>query len=154
MTASSSRHSQAGVLLIEVLVGMLIFMVGVLGLIGLQGRSVTQSMDAQMRSQAAFVAQEFYSRMEQSLTTQARGASLTTHSAAVTAAAPAVFTTWRTNVLENAQAGLPNPTASYDVLNENGSVHLRLTITWKLRPGGTGDDATAEHRFVTQRPFI
>jgi type IV pilus assembly protein PilV len=154
MNEPKSLQSQAGVLLIEVLVGMLIFMVGVLGLIGLQGRSVTQSIDAQMRSQAAFVAQDFFSRMEQNLTTQARGASLATYSAAVTAAAPAVFNAWRSGVLETSQAGLPNPTASYDVLNENGSVHLRLTITWKLRPGGSGDDATQEHRFVTQRPFI
>jgi type IV pilus assembly protein PilV len=147
-------NNQAGVLLIEVLVGMLVFMVGVLGLIGLQARSVTQSIDAQMRSQAAFVAQEFYARMDNSLTVAARGAALATYRTAVTTAAPGVFTAWKSGVLQNTTAGLPNADATYDVVDENGSVALRLTITWNLRTGGTGVDATTEHRFVTQRPFI
>jgi type IV pilus assembly protein PilV len=147
-------RAQAGVLLIEVLVGMLIFMVGVLGLIGLQGRSVTQSIEAQMRSQAAFVAQEFYSRMDSSITTAARGANLATYRGAITLAAPAIFTAWKSAVLQDAAAGLPNADATYDVVEENSSVALRLTITWQLRTGGTGPDATVQHRFVTQRPFI
>jgi type IV pilus assembly protein PilV len=144
---------QAGVMLIEVLVGMLIFMVGVLGLIGLQGRSVTQSIEGQMRSQAAFIAQEFYSRMEGSMSVAARGADLATYRTSVNAAAPAVFNTWKSAVLESTTAGLPNATAVYDVVDENGSVAIRLTITWRLRTG-SGPEATAERRFVTQRPFI
>ena len=60
-----SRHSpaQQGFALIEVLVSMLLFSLGVAGLIGMQARALQVSTDAQDRVQAAQLAQSLSSEM-------------------------------------------------------------------------------------------
>jgi type IV pilus assembly protein PilV len=153
-TKFSSPKNQSGVMLIEVLIGMLIFMIGVLGLIGLQAKSITQSMDASTRSQAAFVAQEFFSQMEATLPTTARTSQIALNKAAIDTAAPAVFNAWNAAVLQSPTLGLPNATATYLVIQDNGTVAVELNITWQLKAGSTGPDATVPHRFVTRKPFI
>jgi type IV pilus assembly protein PilV len=150
----STPQQQAGVMLLEVLVGMMIFMIGVLGLIGLQAKSITQSMDAATRSQAAFVAQEFFSQMEASLPTTARTSQIMLNRSAVDIAAPTVFNAWNTNVLQSPTLGLPNASATYVVIQDNNTVAVELNITWQLKVGGTGPDATVAHRFITRKPFI
>jgi type IV pilus assembly protein PilV len=153
-TQLSTPKSQSGVMLIEVLVGMLVFMIGVLGLIGLQTKSITQSMDASTRSQAAFVAQEFFSQMEATLPITARNSQIALNKAAIDLAAPAVFSAWNTGVLQSSTLGLPNASATYLVIEDNGTVAVELNITWQLKAGSTGPDATVAHRFITRKPFI
>ena len=55
--------SQAGVMLIEALVGILIFSIGILALIGMQGIAIKNTTDARYRSEAAFLATEIVGRM-------------------------------------------------------------------------------------------
>jgi type IV pilus assembly protein PilV len=54
---------QRGGLLLEALVGILIFTLGVLGLLALQARAVTYTSDAGYRGEAAYLANDFVSRM-------------------------------------------------------------------------------------------
>ena len=54
---------QSGVMLIEALIAILIFSVGVLGIIGLQASAAKASVDAQFRSEAALLANELIGRM-------------------------------------------------------------------------------------------
>ena len=61
--ASKPLHSSQGFALIEVLVSLLIFSLGVVGLMGLQVRALQASTDAQDRSQAAMLAQSLASEM-------------------------------------------------------------------------------------------
>lgn len=68
-TSQASR--QSGVMLIEALIAILIFSVGVLGIIGLQGSAVKVSTDAKYRSEAALLANELIGRMWASDRTQA-----------------------------------------------------------------------------------
>ncbi len=64
MRKMPSRAShQAGVMLIEALIAILIFSIGVLGIIGLQGSAVKASTDAKYRSEAALLANELIGRM-------------------------------------------------------------------------------------------
>jgi type IV pilus assembly protein PilV len=63
MKQMTSRTSQAGVMLIEALIAILIFSVGVLGIIGLQASAAKASSDAQFRSEAALLANELIGRM-------------------------------------------------------------------------------------------
>ena len=60
---SRSAGSQSGVMLIEALIAMLIFSVGVLGLIGLQSTATKASGEARYRSEAALLANELIGRM-------------------------------------------------------------------------------------------
>ncbi len=57
------RAAQSGVALIEVLVSVLLFSLGILGLIGLQARAIGLSIDAEDRNRAALLANNIASTM-------------------------------------------------------------------------------------------
>lgn len=62
-TPSSAHASQTGVALIEVLVSILLFSLGILGLIGLQTRAISLSVDAEDRNRAALIANNIATTM-------------------------------------------------------------------------------------------
>ncbi|SDX73406.1 type IV pilus assembly protein PilV [Variovorax sp. YR634] len=62
-SAPRARKDQRGIVLLEALVALLIFSVGVLGLIGLQATSVKQASAAEYRSTAVLQANDLISRM-------------------------------------------------------------------------------------------
>jgi type IV pilus assembly protein PilV len=62
---------QSGVMLIEALIALLIFSVGILGIVGLQATAVKASSDAKYRSEAALMANELIGKMWASDRTQA-----------------------------------------------------------------------------------
>jgi type IV pilus assembly protein PilV len=65
MTRSLSRRRalQSGASLIEVLVAILVFSLGILGAVGLQAAAIKMSTDAQQRAEATFLADQLLARM-------------------------------------------------------------------------------------------
>jgi len=63
MSSELQRRAQRGVSLIEALVAILIFSIGVLALIALQATSIRQSADAKYRSEASLLASEILGQM-------------------------------------------------------------------------------------------
>jgi type IV pilus assembly protein PilV len=61
--AAELRRGPRGVALIEVMVGLLIFLVGVLGVIGLQAKAIQFTVQAEDRSRAALLANELVAQM-------------------------------------------------------------------------------------------
>jgi len=61
--AGDSPGGQQGVALLEVLVSLLLFSLGILGLIGLQARAVSFSIDAEDRNRASLLANDVASAM-------------------------------------------------------------------------------------------
>lgn len=55
MTISATGKSQKGVMLLEAMIGILIFSAGILALIGLQAKAISSTIDANYRSQASFL---------------------------------------------------------------------------------------------------
>ena len=55
--------SQAGVMLIEALIGILIFSIGILALLGMQGSAMKNTADARYRSEAAYFASQMVGLM-------------------------------------------------------------------------------------------
>ena len=55
--------SQCGVILIEALIGILIFSIGILALIGMQAAAMKNTTDATYRSEAAFLANQIIGQM-------------------------------------------------------------------------------------------
>jgi type IV pilus assembly protein PilV len=53
----NKRFDQAGVILLETLIAILIFSIGVLALVGLQAVMISNSSDAKYRSEASFIVQ-------------------------------------------------------------------------------------------------
>jgi type IV pilus assembly protein PilV len=58
----TNKH-QAGVMLIEALIGILIFSIGILALLGMQGAAIKNTTDARYRSEAAYFANQILGQM-------------------------------------------------------------------------------------------
>lgn len=64
MSRSGQRPAkQGGMMLLEALLGILLFSIGILGLIGLQGVSIKNTTEARYRSEAAYLANQIVGRM-------------------------------------------------------------------------------------------
>lgn len=125
---------QRGVSLIEVLVAILIFSFGIVGLIGLQARALQYSTSAEDTSRAALLANELGSMMVMSRTLD------------TTALIPAgAYAAWQTRVADPLNGGLPNGVGTA-VLNLSTAT---ITITW--RPQTTAGSAfNSQNQYVTQ----
>ena len=55
---SAMRSEQSGVILLETLIAILIFSIGILALVGMQAVMISNSSDAKYRSEASFIAQK------------------------------------------------------------------------------------------------
>jgi len=62
-SATGGKKFQQGVMLLEALVGMLIFSIGILGLVGMQAVATKNVANAQFRSEAGFLAGEILSQI-------------------------------------------------------------------------------------------
>ncbi len=113
---------------------VLIFSVGVIGLIGLQATAINFSMDAEDRDRAAVLANEIASTMWLS------------KSVAPTAAQLA---TWQANAANVTAAGLPNGTVA--ISPTAGTTNSAdILITWKPQT----DAATTAVRQLTTRVIL
>lgn len=63
MKPNRSLPHQSGVMLLEVLIAILIFSVGLLGIVGLQGTAIQQVTDARFRTDAALLANQLIAQM-------------------------------------------------------------------------------------------
>jgi len=129
------RHpatGQQGVALIEVLVAILIFSIGVLGLIGLQSRAIALSIDAEDRNRASMLANELVS------TLWLRGA------AGLSAADEEA---WKERLADVQESGLPDADAEITTTTlTGGRRQIDVTILWK--PPGR-KDADPQSRLTT-----
>lgn len=114
-----------GVALIEVMVGLLIFLVGVLGIIGLQAKAIQFTVQAEDRSRAALLANELVAKM---WTQQS------------TALSDEDVGKWKARVAD----ALPDASAS--VSTSSGVTTVQ--IQWKSPKAAQAD--TANNRYVTQ----
>ena len=146
--ARPPARRQRGVMLIEVLVGLVIFLVGALGLMGFVTRTMADSAEARERVNAALMAQEYFARLETTISAADRGAKASTYTAALNAQATTVHTAWKTAVLNASSSGLPNgnSTVTVDTTDPNVPV-VRLTITWQIKSN------SSTRTFVTQKPI-
>jgi type IV pilus assembly protein PilV len=117
-----------GISLIEVLIVIVLFAVGLLGLIGLQARAQQASVNAEDSQRAALLAQDIVSTMW--------GAGTVTLPAATVDA-------WQTQVADAAGRGLPGGDGSVAV---TGNV-ARITVAWTPPQAASGASA---HRYVTE----
>lgn len=112
------RVKQRGVMLLEALIAILIFSIGVLAIVGLQAAAVRNVGDTKYRANAGFLANQLIGQMW-------------TEPAATLAAQFGTggpkFTTWR-NAFANEGTFLPNGNATVVV---NASNVVTVTITWQ-----------------------
>lgn len=100
---------QRGSTLLEVLVSVLIFSFGILGLVAMQVRATQYSVDAEDRNRAALLADDLAAQMRLARTVSVD------------------LTAWRNRLADPTGQGLPSGTATVVV---NGNTAL-ITITWQ-----------------------
>ena len=125
-----ARGRVRGVAMIEVLVAMLIFMLGVVGLVGLQAAMTHAQTNAKVRADASLLANDIVGRMWADLTNMA------SYNGSGCASRPNCKE-WQTKVSNSLPAG----TGAVTVDAATGDV--AVTITWTM-PGGES------HQYVTR----
>jgi type IV pilus assembly protein PilV len=123
------HQSQRGIALLEVLVAILIFMLGVLGLIGLQGSMTRAQTESKVRADAAYLASEVIGRMWADVVNVSAYAGTDSCTASS-------CTEWRSKV----EKVLPSGDAVITVDSLTGDVSV--TVTWTTPDGHS-------HKYVT-----
>lgn len=131
--ARSQRLTQHGVALLEVLVSLLLFSFGILGLIGLQAKAVTLSVDADDRNRAALLANEVATEMWLKKTTVLDAATLTKWKRRVNATYSLLDFP---NVPASQSPSLPGGTLDVIPITANSA---DITITWASPQRATGE---------------
>lgn len=136
---------QAGIMLLEGLIAILVFSLGILALVGMQGVAVKQVTDAKYRSDASLLASQLIGTMWVSNRTPAAlKASFDTATGTSTE-----LTNWKAAVaatLPGITADANQPTINVTSLGGATDGTVTMTIFWRA----PGDDASSPiHKYVT-----
>lgn len=123
------RRGQRGMTLIEVLISILVFSIGMLGMVAMQARAIQYSGDSEDRTRAAMLANDIVASMW-TLGTVAPDA--------------ATLAAWVSRVQDPA-VGLPNGNGAVSAPDADGVV--TVTLTWKAPNKQAADP---DSRYVTK----
>jgi len=113
----TNKHRGAGMSLIEVLVAILIFSFGIVGLIGLQARALQYSTSAEDTSRAALLANELATAIVVGQTTPR------------TQLIPTVaLAAWQRRLTDTMNGGLPNAVGTTSLIN---ATTVGIKIEWR-----------------------
>lgn len=129
------RKPQAGMTLIEVLVSILIFSFGILGMVGLLARASQFSIDAEDRNRASLLANEIASAMWTA--------------GSVTNVPPPVLSAWADRVGDPQAGGLVNGTSNISFEGTGSGTVATIEVKWR-HPSRKADDQASTNRYVTQ----
>jgi type IV pilus assembly protein PilV len=141
-TQHSKGTSQSGVMLIEVMVAVLIFAFGVLGIVSLQGAALGQVSDAKYRSDAAILANQLIATMWMGNNTIP-----VLQSTYSTASSGAGYTTWKAKVT----GALPGVASNPPLVTVDGSGIVTVTVQW-LAPSAPAGSVAHKYVAVAQVP--
>ncbi|BAN35933.1 hypothetical protein SCD_n02124 [Sulfuricella denitrificans skB26] len=129
-------HNQRGSVLLEALIAILIFSMGILALIGMQAAAISNVSDAKYRSDAAFLANQVIGEM------WANQPNITSYAYGGTGTPPAVLTNWVARV----QSTLPGATANAPTIAIGANNLVTITVSWQ--PPKT--PVAHRHQVITQ----
>ncbi len=113
---------QRGAMMLEALIGILIFSTGILALIGMQALAIAYSSDAKYRADASFLANQIISEMWVN-----RGA-LANYAYTGTGTVPAVLSSWVTTV----ESSLPGASAYKPIVTvDTATGQVSVTVRWR-----------------------
>lgn len=155
-------QSQQGIMLIEAVIGLLIFLIGVLAMLGLQATAIAVQSDAQSRIEAANLVDRMLGEINTGVTRDAQGtvnsASLTAFQHQATGAAAtcnfsggasanSAVTDWVNAIRTTTKtSGLPGSTASMQQILVSGAYNqVSITICWQ----GANDKAPRNHTVIS-----
>lgn len=129
-------RAQRGIVLIDAMVAIVIFSIGVLGMVALQAAAIKLSSDAKYRSDAAMAAEQVIAQMWAS-DPAALAANFSSPDGAT-------YKTWKDTVTRlTAQSGLPGASGKPPTIEVNADNIVTVTVYWQA-PGDP-----AYHRYVS-----
>lgn len=136
MGNAATMNKQGGTILLEALIAILIFSIGILSLVGLQAMAVKHTSEAKYRTDASFVANKLIAQM------------WADNPAAIAgdyASGGAKFQSWK-GELQSPMTGLPNANATIAIapIAAPQGNQITLTVTWRH----PSEPATQVHRYV------
>lgn len=142
------RKQQTGAMLLEALVSILIFSIGILAIIGLQAAAVSASTDAKYRTEASLLTNQLIGQMWVSNRTVA---TLQTNfqGGAGCGANGAVYTAWLADVSATLPGVAANPPTVCIVAGATAGSVATITVFWQM-PNNLG----ATHQYSTIVPII
>lgn len=147
----SFRRTMRGYVLLEALVALLIFSLGLLGMIGFEAASTRIASDSRFRTEAAILVDELISKMsvDQRSTVAAKYA-YDSASGIKGAASDAWF-----NDRVVGASKLPNASAKVDIANGAAldTLTVTVTLTWTL-PGATKSGASAKEKEQAEGRYV
>lgn len=135
MNSILQRSRQNGVMLIEALIGILIFMLGILALIGMQAVAMQYTIDAKYRSEASFLTNQIIGVM------WVDRANLNNYDTTGGSA-----TTQLNSWISQVEQTLPNATGANAPTISVAANQATVTVMWQ-RPG---DSSISRHTAVAQ----
>jgi len=126
LASSLASRRQGGVALLEALIGILIFSIGILAVVGMQATAIKTVSDSKYRSEAAFLANQLLTQMW----TDAGNVSQYAYPGSGTV--PARLTNWVSDV----NTRLPGTTTAQPVIAVSGATAtgatVQITVYWQL----------------------
>ncbi len=145
-----TMRSQRGVTLIEVLVTVLIFSIGLLGLAGLQATSLRQNMSAYQRTQASVLAMDMLDRMRANRTAALAEQFDIKMNADPPSPANTMVEKELSNWLADLAATLPDGDGSIDC--DKGTSVCEIRVRWNDRRTDESADTSFKEFVVSAQP--
>ncbi|MDO9421637.1 MAG: type IV pilus modification protein PilV [Herminiimonas sp.] len=154
MQSTTLLKKQSGMMLLEGLIAILVFSLGILALVGMQAVSVKQVTDAKYRSDASLLASQLLGTMwvnldrRSTVTPAAAATGLKANFDTSTSTASAALTNWKAavaNALPGISDDVNQPTVDVTAIGTTNDGTVTVTIFW-LAPGDPSQDA---HKYVT-----
>ncbi|MFT4172143.1 MAG: hypothetical protein QM639_06255 [Rhodocyclaceae bacterium] len=133
-----ARRRARGFILLEAIVGILIFSLAILGIMLFQAASAKMTASARYQTEAAMLADELIARMylstKSSLATDYAGSGTSN-----------AFKTWLTTRVQRSGGGLPSGNATITISHDSttASDMVNLTISWTQPGGDSGQYVTS-----------
>lgn len=138
MDAMNNLKSQAGIMLLEAMIAILIFSFGILAVVGMQAHAVQDMGQAKFRSDASFLANQVIA----DIWTNAPKAS---EYEWTSGAPPALVTNWADQVYATLPGSQDNhPTIEYDAATRQ----ITVTLRWLTPAEKSVDSSMAPHKFT------
>lgn len=136
-----ASQKQSGFLLIEALIAILIFSLGILGLVALQAVVIKETSSAQYRVEASMFTNQLIAQMWAE-----DKATLATNFASPDGLR---YLAWRADVVATGSGGLPNAAAQPPTVVFGANNQVTITIFWQL-PGAVTGSPFHQHTTITQ----
>ena len=148
MIRVSAPRAQHGVMLLEALIAILIFSVGILAIVGMQASAMQDLGEAKYRTQAAFMANRVVAQMWGAVGTDPTPAQIQNRLATFAygggGGVPAAVADWVGAVQQN----LPGSTTYPPIIKVNGNNSVEVTVRWRAARDASANAQPHSYRTV------